>query len=73
MAFFSSTGSFQFLGVVIQKQINYRGIFMVGCAMKAAGVILLIAFPFIGISILGTGMTLMAIVLAKRDEWDQGD
>ena len=57
----------------MQKQINYKGIFLSGCAFLAAGVIFLITVPFIGISIVGAGMALMAIGLAKRGEWDQED
>jgi hypothetical protein len=56
---------------MMQKKINYKGIFLAGCALLAAGVIFLITVPFIGISILGTGMALMTIGLARRDEWDQ--
>ena len=57
----------------MKKQINYKGIFLAGCTLMAAGVIFVITFPFIGICILGAGMALMSIGLAKRDEWDQED
>jgi len=36
----------------------------------AAGVIFLITVLFLGISIVGVGLALMAIELAKRVEWD---
>ena len=57
----------------MQKQINYKGIFVAGCALMAAGVVFLITIPFIGVSILGAGIALMAIGLAKRDDWDKKD
>jgi mannose/fructose/N-acetylgalactosamine-specific phosphotransferase system component IIC len=39
----------------------------------AAGVVFLMTIPFIGVSIVGAGIALMAIGLAKRDEWNQQD
>lgn len=57
----------------MQKQINYKGIFVAGCALMAAGVALTKPIPCLGISVLGAGIGLMAIGLARRDEWDQED
>lgn len=59
------------LGVEMQKTINYKGIFIAGCALMVSGVVLLVTIPFLGISILGCGLGLMAVGLAKRDEWDK--
>ena len=57
----------------MKNQINHKGIFLAGCTLMAAGIIFLITFPFISINILGAGMALTAIGLAKRGEWDQED
>jgi len=57
----------------MQKQINYKGIFVAGCAFMAAGIVYMIFIPILGISILGTGIGLMAIGLARKEDWDQED
>ncbi len=55
----------------MKRQINYRGLFVTGCTLMAAGVVLSITIGTVGISILGVGIALMAVGLANRDDWDK--
>ena len=53
----------------MNKETNYKAIFVSGCAFMASGVVLSITLGPVGISVLGVGIGLMAIGLANRDTW----
>lgn len=55
----------------MEGKMNYKGIFVAGCSMLASGVVLSITLGPIGIAILGAGLGMMAIGLAKRDSWNE--
>ena len=56
----------------MERKINYKGIFWAGFALMASGVVMTMTLGPAGIAILGSGIGLMAVGLAHRDEWDKG-
>ena len=46
---------------------------MAGCTFMASGVVLSMILGPVGIGILGAGLGLMAVGLAKRDDWNKKD
>jgi len=57
----------------VNRKMNYKGIFVAGCAMMSSGVVLSIVLGPVGIGILGAGLGLMAVGLANRDAWNDED
>jgi len=52
-----------------KNQINYLSLFLLGCSLLTVGVLFTYALNPVFISIMASGMGLMAIGLAKRNEW----
>ena len=57
----------------MDKNVNYRAIFFVGITFMGAGVALAMSIGSVGYALLGLGIAFMAIGIARRGEWDQGD
>jgi len=51
------------------KEINYLSLFLLGCSLLSVGVIFTAAINPALISIMASGICLIAIGLAKRDKW----
>ena len=54
----------------MDKVYNYKGIFVAGIAFMGSGVALSVILGPVGFGLLGVGIGLMAVGLAKRDEWE---
>ena len=51
------------------KGINYLSLFLLGCILLSFGVIFTAVINPVFISIMASGICLIAIGLAKRDKW----
>jgi len=51
------------------KEIDYRTLVFLGISLVSVGWILAIAVNFVFISILASGLCLMAIALVNREKW----
>jgi hypothetical protein len=51
------------------KEINYLSLFLLGCILLSIGVIFTAVINPVFISIMGSGISLIAIGLAKREKW----
>jgi hypothetical protein len=50
-------------------EINYLSLFLIGCSLLSIGVIFTAVINPVFISIMGSGICLIAIVLVKREKW----
>jgi len=55
----------------MNKKVNYRALFFVGMTFVGAGVALSMSIGAVGYGLLGVGIAMMAIGIARRGEWDQ--
>jgi hypothetical protein len=53
----------------VQPGPNYLALFVLGISIEAVGVIMLAVLWPIAIALMGSGIGLMAVGLAHRDEW----
>jgi len=51
------------------KEINYLSLFLLGCTLLSVGVVFTVVINPAFISIMASGICLIAIGLAKRDKW----
>jgi len=51
------------------KEINYLSLFLLGCSLLSVGVIFTCTINPVFISVMASGISLIAIGLAKRDKW----
>jgi hypothetical protein len=54
-----------------KKQVDYRNFLFLGISLISTGLILTIAINFAFISILASGLCIMAIALANREKWNK--
>ena len=53
----------------MEKDINYKAIFIVGFVFVSSGIAISIAAGTAGIGLLGIGIVFIATGLANRDKW----
>jgi ABC-type phosphate transport system permease subunit len=51
------------------QEVNHLSLFLLGCSLLSVGVILTCMINPVFISIMASGISLMAIGIAKRDKW----
>jgi hypothetical protein len=55
----------------MKKKVNYRGLFFAGITFMGAGVALAMSIGAVGYGLLGVGIAMMAVGIARRSEWDR--